>query len=327
MLQIQHDDSGKVTGVVYADKDGKQQVQKARVVARRRQLDREPAAAAELGLGQVPRRARQLLGQVGKNYMRHMTGSVYADLRQAGAHVSRHHHGRHHPRRGRHDPARGFVGGYEMETLSLGLPFMAAFLDPGAWGRDFTSALDGYDNMAGMWIVGEDMPQEKNGVTLHATEKDQFGLPVPNVHFDDHPNDIAMRNHAYKARARRSMTAVGANRVIETPPYPSTHNLGTNRMSENAQDGVVNKHGQTHDIKNLFISDGSQFTTGGGGESDADHRDAGDPPGRLHRRPDGQERDLTHGANASAWAGPTPLGVGRLFSLRRPGCLTGGTLW
>jgi len=25
----------------------------------------------------------------------------------------------------------------------------------------------------------------------------------------------------------------------------------------------VNKHGQTHDIKNLFISDGSQFTTGG----------------------------------------------------------------
>ena len=32
-LQIQHDDSGKVTGVLYADKDGKQQVQKARVVA------------------------------------------------------------------------------------------------------------------------------------------------------------------------------------------------------------------------------------------------------------------------------------------------------
>jgi choline dehydrogenase-like flavoprotein len=34
-------------------------------------------------------------------------------------------------------------------------------------------------------------------------------------------------------------------------------------MSEKASDGVVNKHGQTHDIKNLFVSDGSQFTTGG----------------------------------------------------------------
>jgi choline dehydrogenase-like flavoprotein len=33
-------------------------------------------------------------------------------------------------------------------------------------------------------------------------------------------------------------------------------------MSEKPRDGVVNKWGQTHDIKNLFISDGSQFTTG-----------------------------------------------------------------
>ena len=148
-------------------------------------------------------------GMVGKNYMRHMTGSVYAIFDKpvnmyrgtTMAGIIRD--------EARHDPSRGFVGGYEMETLSLGLPFMAAFLDPGAWGRDFTSAMDGYENMAGMWLVGEDMPQEKNGVTLHATEKDQFGLPVPNVNFDDHPNDIAMRNHAYKAGQRQSMTAVG----------------------------------------------------------------------------------------------------------------------
>ena len=33
-------------------------------------------------------------------------------------------------------------------------------------------------------------------------------------------------------------------------------------MSESPRDGVVNKWGQTHDIKNLFVSDGSQFTTG-----------------------------------------------------------------
>ena len=36
-----------------------------------------------------------------------------------------------------------------METLALGIPFMAAFLDPGAWGSEFTSALDQYENMAG----------------------------------------------------------------------------------------------------------------------------------------------------------------------------------
>ena len=159
------------------------------------------------------------------------------------------------------DPSRGFVGGYEMETLSLGLPFMAAFLEPGAWGREFSSALDAYDHMAGMWLVGEDMPQESNAVTLHSELKDQFGLPIPDVRFSDHDNDVAMREHAY-GRGSALYDAVGAVRSFHTPPYPSTHNLGTNRMSERPADGVVNKWGQTHDIANLFVSDGSQFTSG-----------------------------------------------------------------
>jgi choline dehydrogenase-like flavoprotein len=87
-------------------------------------------------------------------------------------------------------------------------------------------------------------------------------MPAPDVWFTDHPNDDAMRNHAFK-QGMAIYDAVGATRSFPTPPYPSTHNLGTNRMSEKASDGVVNKHGQSHDIKNLFVSDGSQFTTGG----------------------------------------------------------------
>ncbi len=39
------------------------------------------------------------------------------------------------------------------------------------------AGMDMYDHMAGMWIVGEDMPQESNRITLHASEKDRFGLP------------------------------------------------------------------------------------------------------------------------------------------------------
>ena len=116
--------------------------------------------------------------------------------------------------------------------------------------------------MAGMWLVGEDMPQESNAITLHPTEKDQYGLPVPNVHFDDHPNDVAMRSHAYR-QGTAVYDAAGAVRAYEVPPYPSTHNLGTNRMSAGASDGVVNQWGQAHDVKNLFVSDGSVFPTGG----------------------------------------------------------------
>jgi choline dehydrogenase-like flavoprotein len=57
---------------------------------------------------------------------------------------------------------------------------------------------------------------------------------------------------------------VGAVQTFRVPPYPSTHNLGTCRMSAKAEDGVCNQHGQSHEIPNLFISDGSQFTTSAG---------------------------------------------------------------
>jgi choline dehydrogenase-like flavoprotein len=261
VLQIQHNDQGKVTGVLYADKDGNQHVQLARVVCVAGNSIESPRLLLNSASSKFPDGMANSSGQVGRNYMRHMTGSVYAVFDKPV-----------HMYRGttmagivqdeaRHDPSRGFVGGYEMETLSLGLPFMAAFLDPGGWGKDFAWWMDNYENMAGMWLVGEDMPQETNRITLHATEKDQYGLPVPNVNFDDHANDIAMREHAF-GRGEAIYNAVGAVKTFRTPPYPSTHNLGTNRMSEKASDGVVNKHGQTHDIKNLFVSDGSQFTTG-----------------------------------------------------------------
>lgn len=261
VLKIEHDAAGKVTAVVYADKNGALQRQKARIVCVAGNSIESPRILLNSASSMFPDGLANSSGQVGRNYMRHMTGSVYAIFEKPV-----------HFYRGttmagiirdeaRHDPSRGFVGGYEIETLALGLPFMAAFLDPGSWGREFTSALDGYDRMAGMWLVGEDMPQETNRITL-SDAKDKFGMPVANVHFDDHPNDVAMRNHAYK-QGTALYEAVGATRTFPTTPYPSTHNLGTNRMSEKARDGVVNKWGQAHDVKNLFVSDGSQFTTGG----------------------------------------------------------------
>ncbi|ANB32977.1 choline dehydrogenase-like flavoprotein [Rhodovulum sulfidophilum] len=259
--RILHDAKGKVTGVEYFDAEGNLQMQKARIVCVAGNSFESPRLLLNSASSMFPDGLANSSGQVGRNYMRHMTGSVYASFEQpvrmwrgtTMAGIIRD--------EVRHDPSRGFVGGYEFETISLGLPFMAAFLDPGGWGREFTSALDAYETMAGMWIVGEDMPQETNRITLNHDVTDQHGLPVVDVHFDDHPNDRAMRAHAY-AQGRAIYEAVGATRTFPTPPYPSTHNLGTNRMSENPRDGVVNRWGQTHDVTNLFVSDGSQFTTG-----------------------------------------------------------------
>jgi choline dehydrogenase-like flavoprotein len=260
VVKINHDDSGKVTGVVYADQDGKLQEQKARLVCVACNSIESPRLLLNSASAKYPDGLANSSGMVGKNYMRHTTGSVYSIFEKPV-----------HMYRGTtmagiiqdeavNQPTRGFAGGYELETLSLGLPFMAAFLEPGAWGKDFTWAMDKYAYMAGMWIVGEDMPQESNRVTLSKEAKDSYGMPVPDVHFDDHENDLKMREHAFK-QGSAVHQAAGAIKSYHTPPYPSTHNLGTNRMAENARDGVVNKWGQTHDIKNLFISDGSQFTT------------------------------------------------------------------
>lgn len=56
---------------------------------------------------------------------------------------------------------------------------MAAFLNPGGWGEEFSWYLDNYTHMAGMWLVGEDMPRETNRVSLNNSMKDKWGNRDP----------------------------------------------------------------------------------------------------------------------------------------------------
>ena len=284
-FRIAHNGNGKVTAVHYFDADGNEHVQKARAVC---VAGNAIESARLLLLSDSPQHPDGLAnssGQVGRNYMRHLTGSVYGEFEQpvrmyrgetmAGIITDE----------ARNDPDRGFIGGYYMQLLALGLPFYAAFLDPGGWGPDFAARMEAYERVAGMWLVGEDMPQESNRVTLNRDVTDQHGLPVPNVHFDDHPNDVAMREHAYQA-GESVYNAVDAMRVNRVTPYPSTHNLGTCRMSADPADGVVNEFGRAHDVPNLFVSDGLGLHHRRRGEPDPDHRGAGHPPGRAHGRRD-----------------------------------------
>ena len=88
------------TGVVYFDKDGNEQRQKARVVCVAGNSIETPRLLLLSASNMYPDGLANCSGQVGRNYMRHMTGSVYAAFKQAGAHVPRHDDGRHRPRRG-----------------------------------------------------------------------------------------------------------------------------------------------------------------------------------------------------------------------------------
>jgi choline dehydrogenase-like flavoprotein len=262
VIRITHDARGRADGVLYVDADGVLQRQRARAVCVAGNAIETPRLLLLSASGLFPDGLANSSGQVGRNYLRHVTGSVYATFERpvrmwrgetmAGL-VSD---------EARSDTARGFAGGYYFETLSAGLPLFAMLAQPRGWGRRFTELLDAYERTAGLWLVGEDMPRATNRVTLDPDVLDQNGQPVPHVHYDDHANDLAMQQHAYE-RGEAIYDAVHALRTVRVPPYPAGHNMGTCRMSERAEDGVVNSFGQAHDVANLFVSDGSQFTSGG----------------------------------------------------------------
>ncbi len=47
-------------------------------------------------------------------------------------------------------------------------------------------------------------------------------------------------------------------------PHAGWHLMGTARMGRDPERSVVNEWGRSHDVKNLFIIDGSVFVTSGG---------------------------------------------------------------
>src|SRR5262247_1305339 len=114
VVKIEHNDAGKVTAVVYRDSNGTEQRQKARAVCVAGNSIETPRLLLLSASSKYPDGLANSSGQVGRNYMRHMTGSVYAVFKQEV-----------HMYKGTtmagiisdesaNNPKRGFVGGYEM---------------------------------------------------------------------------------------------------------------------------------------------------------------------------------------------------------------------
>jgi choline dehydrogenase-like flavoprotein len=260
--KIEHGTDGRVNAVIYRDGQGNEQRQKARVIC----VAGNAIETARLLLlsesSRFPRGLGNSNGQVGRNYCHQITGFVWGIFDKPV-----------YSWRGAtlagvvedevvNEPRRGFVGGYRIELLALDLPTFPLVGLPYGWGRDFSSIIENYRNMAGMFINGEDLPRAENRISLNSNVKDTYGLPVANVHVDEHANDQAMRKHA-QGQMSKMYDAIGAKRVVLGPTPPATHNLCTARMSADPRDGVTNAWGRVHDIKNLFISDGSALSTPG----------------------------------------------------------------
>jgi choline dehydrogenase-like flavoprotein len=259
VVKINHDATGKVTGVVYKSNDGAMHEQKARVVAvagnvveTTRLLFNSESSKFSDGLANSS-------GQLGRNYMRHVTTAVtaimpgkvsfYKGPAQAGLIMDEQYH----------EPERGFAGGYFIETS--GVEPMRIVTGLSGWGTELANKMEQYENMAGVFITGEDPPQADNRITLHPTEKDANGLAVPVLEYEMHPNSLKMQAHANRKSAE-VYEALGGQAIskIEGIGF-GCHNMGVARMSDNPAAGVTNRWGQAHDIPNLFISDGSVFSS------------------------------------------------------------------
>ena len=114
-------------------------------------------------------------------------------------------------------------------------------------------------------MICEDLPEAHNRVTLDPVLQDSNGIPSPRIDYTISPNSHRMLDHAID-RAKEILGAAGATGIGVDRPilYGGWHLLGTARMGDDPQHSVVNGWGRSHDVKNLFIVDGSIFVTSGG---------------------------------------------------------------
>ena len=72
-----------------------------------------------------------------------------------------------------------------------------------------------------------------------------------------------MLDHATQ-KATEVLEAAGAKDVVVPPPGNMAHLMGTARMGNDPKNSVTNENNQIHNVPNLFVVDGSSFTTGAG---------------------------------------------------------------
>ncbi|MEM7024419.1 MAG: GMC family oxidoreductase [Pseudomonadota bacterium] len=166
------------------------------------------------------------------------------------------------------DETRGFVRGYTLQMNRGQGPAWTArggFANRIPWGdRHHQVMAERFGNMVGLGILGDDLPEEHNTVTLDAQLKDSSGLPAPKITYRVSDNSRKLLDHAIEKGAQ-VMREAGAKEVLASPLLPNTgwHLMGTARMGDDPKRSVFDRNGQAHDVDNLFAVDGSLFVTGG----------------------------------------------------------------
>jgi choline dehydrogenase-like flavoprotein len=262
--EITKDEHGMASGVIYYDADGHEQFQPAHVVI---------LACNAIGTARILLNSNGLAnssGLVGKNLMFHpyarIAGWFDEELdgnRGPGSCIwSQEFY--------ETDQSRDFVRGYTFEFSRGQNQVMTAVhsaqIGRLPWGAEHHRAYRRlFRHRTGMVAICEDLPEEHNAVTLDPVLKDGNGIPAPKIDYTLSENSRRMLDHAV-ARATEIPRAAGAHDVWHEAPIADGgwHLMGTARMGTDPARSVVNEWGRSHDVKNLFIVDGSIFVTSAG---------------------------------------------------------------
>jgi choline dehydrogenase-like flavoprotein len=110
-------------------------------------------------------------------------------------------------------------------------------------------------------VMGEALPEETNRVELDSEKKDSSGVASPRVTYTYSQNSLKMLEHG-ALMGCQALEAAGAVDILDSGViHPAFHLMGTARMGNGPRNSVVNAWHEAHDVKNLFVVDGSSFTT------------------------------------------------------------------
>lgn len=268
--EITVDDSGMANGVVYFDADGQEQFQAAHMVIMACNGVGTPRILLNSTSTAFPDGLANSSGLVGRNLMLHPYASIHGVFEEELDGY-----------RGSPDSIwsqefyetdldRGFVRGFTYEfirgrgTVATALSGVAGGRIP--WGQGHHEAFRRLHNrISGMVAICEDLPELHNRVTLDPELTDAHGIPAPKMSYTLSDNSIKMLNYAVD-RASEVLQAAGAIDIMTEAPLAAGgwHLMGTARMGSDPARSVVNDWGRSHDVKNLFIVDGSIFVTSAG---------------------------------------------------------------
>lgn len=266
--RIATDESGRATGVVYFDAGRREVFQRARMVLLCANGVESPRLLLLSATNRFPQGLANSSGLVGK-YLMWDNGAFASGLFEhplnefKSIQVTRVLHDYY-----RADPKRGFYGGGGIDARFDFYPagFALDGLPPEAprWGLEYKQTVREYfTRTMSLLSHSTSLPQVRNSVTLDPVVKDAWGLPVPRITFAQHPDDLATMRWLL-ARQQEILDAAGAKRIWTAPVdsfWPTRHLMGTCRMGRDPKSSVVDPYGQSHDVPNLFIVDGSNFVT------------------------------------------------------------------